>query len=223
MHKDQLAFVTFTPFTDFLITASIDGQVSFWKKVASGDVEFVKEFKAHNGEIRSVSVSWDGRNFASAGADGSIKIWDVVTFDLVAVMSVEKSPGVVCWCHSRGAGVPLLAVGNVVDGEIAVFDGRGEGQEPLHVVKGLHRRPVVAMAFNAEYDCVISADEGGMVEYWRPSGNYDKPENVFAMKSSTNLFEFKKVYLLWRELVVDVFLQKLGKIRTDVDHDISGW
>ncbi len=223
MHKDQLAFVTFTPFTEFLITASIDGQVSFWKKVASGDLEFVKEFKAHNGEIRSVSVSWDGRNFASAGADGSIKIWDVVTFDLVAVVSVEKSPGVVCWCHRRGASVPLLAVGNVVDGEIAVFDGRGESQEPLHIVKGLHRRPVVAMGFNAEHDCIISADEGGMVEYWRPSGNYEKPDNVFAMKSSTNLFEFKKVYLLWRKSFVDVFLQNLGKIRTDVDHDISGW
>ena len=79
MHKDQLAFVIITPFTDFLITTSVDGVVKFWKKGAVG-VEFVKEFKAHNGEVQSVAVSQDGRSFASAGSDGTIRIFDVVTF-----------------------------------------------------------------------------------------------------------------------------------------------
>ena len=79
MHKDQLSFVTFTPSTDFLITSSVDGVVKFWKKVAVG-IEFVKEFRAHVGEIKSVSVSSDGRSFATAGVDKSIKIFDVITF-----------------------------------------------------------------------------------------------------------------------------------------------
>jgi len=79
MHKDQLSFVTFTPYTDFLITSSVDGVVKFWKKVAQG-IEFVKEFRAHLGEIKSVSVSPDGRSFATAGVDKSIKIFDVITF-----------------------------------------------------------------------------------------------------------------------------------------------
>jgi len=48
------------------------------------------------------------------------------------------------------------------------------------------------MTFNNEYDCVISADEGGMLEYWSPSNNYEKPENVWKLKSSTGLFDFKK-------------------------------
>ncbi|KAK5241109.1 Peptidyl-prolyl cis-trans isomerase cyp15, partial [Cryomyces antarcticus] len=48
------------------------------------------------------------------------------------------------------------------------------------------------MAYNNTYDCVISADEGGMIEYWRPGGTYEKPDSVFKMKSSTNLFDFKK-------------------------------
>lgn len=79
MHKDQLAFVTITPFTDFLITSSVDGVVKFWKKVAGG-VEFVKEFRAHVGEIRGTSISADGRSFATAGADKTVKIFDVITF-----------------------------------------------------------------------------------------------------------------------------------------------
>lgn len=81
MHKDQLSFVTMTPFTDFLITSSVDGVVKFWKKVAVG-IEFVKEFKAHTGEIKSISVSQDGRSFATAGADKTVKIFDVVTFGM---------------------------------------------------------------------------------------------------------------------------------------------
>ncbi|TID04446.1 Peptidyl-prolyl cis-trans isomerase cyp15 [Colletotrichum higginsianum] len=135
MHKEQLAFVTVTPLTDFIITSSIDGVVKFWKKVAQG-IEFVKEFKAHADEIRSVSVSQDGRSFATAGTDETVKIFDVITFDLLAMLKLKF--------------VPRL------------------------------------------YDCVLSADDKGMLEYWRPSGDYEKPDNVFEFKASTNLFEFKK-------------------------------
>ena len=192
MHKDALSFVMFTPHTDFLITSSVDGVVKFWKKTVDG-IEFVKEFRAHNSEIVGVSVSADGRSFASAGADGTVKIFDVVTFDLLAMLSLEGgTPGCVCWCHGKGASLPLLAVGMRGSGEIRIYDGRGDNQTPVHVLKNLHRSPVVAMAFNNEWGCVVSGDEGGMLEYWSPSNNYEKPEGVWKMKSSTNLFEFKK-------------------------------
>ncbi|KMU91892.1 cyclophilin family peptidyl-prolyl cis-trans isomerase Cyp9 [Coccidioides immitis H538.4] len=81
MHKEQLSFVVVTPQTDFLITSSIDGVVKFWKKMAVS-VEFVKEFRAHLGEIKSVNASADGRSFATAGADKTVKIFDVVTFGM---------------------------------------------------------------------------------------------------------------------------------------------
>ena len=88
MHKDQLSFVTVTPYTDFLITSSIDGVVKFWKKVAVG-IESVKEFRAHAGEIKGVSISQDGCSFATAGADKTIKIFDVITFGMVCGTSVR--------------------------------------------------------------------------------------------------------------------------------------
>lgn len=81
MHRDNVTFVTMTPHTDFLITTSADGIVKFWKKQAVG-IEFVKMFKAHVGEVRGVSVSVDGRNFATVGVDKSVKIFDVVTFGM---------------------------------------------------------------------------------------------------------------------------------------------
>ena len=191
MHKEQLSFVTVTPLTDFIITSSVDGVVKFWKKIAQG-IEFVKEFKAHQGEIRSVSVSQDGRSFATAGADKTIKIFDVITFDLLSMLALDYEPRCICWVHKRGASLPLLAVSDDSKPLIRVYDGRGENPEPIHTIKGLHRSVVSVMAFNNAYDCVISADDNGMLEYWSPSANYEKPDNVFQYKSSTNLFDFKK-------------------------------
>lgn len=191
MHKEQLLFATWTPLTDFLITASADGVVKFWKKIAQG-IEFVKQFQAHNGEIRSVSVSQDGASFATAGADDTIKVFDVVTFDLLSMISPGFAPKCLCWVHRKGASLPLLAVSDEAAPLIRVYDGRGETEEPIHTIKSLHRSPVHLMAFNDAFDCVVSADETGMVEYWRPSGNYEKPDNVFEYKSATNLFEFRK-------------------------------
>lgn len=87
MHKDQLSFVTLTPHTDFLITSSIDGVVKFWKKMPVG-VEFVKEFRAHIGELKGASVSLDGRSFATVGVDKTVKIFDVITFGTSFISSL---------------------------------------------------------------------------------------------------------------------------------------
>ncbi|EME80172.1 uncharacterized protein MYCFIDRAFT_166558 [Pseudocercospora fijiensis CIRAD86] len=191
MHRDQLVHCTFTPHTDFLITCSVDGYVKFWKKTTGG-IEFVKEYKAHEGELKSVTVSTDGRSYATAGADNTIKIFDVATFDLLAMLEPENPPKAICFVHGHGSSYPLLAVSSETDGSISIYDGRGENQKPMHTIAGLHRKPVHVLAYNAAYDCVLSADESGMIEYWQPSGSYEKPSNVFDMKSSTNLFEFKK-------------------------------
>ncbi|KAL8371049.1 hypothetical protein RB595_001073 [Gaeumannomyces hyphopodioides] len=213
MHKEQLSFVLWTPLTEFLITASVDGVVKFWKKVAQS-IEFVKEFKAHQGDIRSVSVSADGRNFATAGADKSLKIFDVITFDLLAMIPLEFVPRCVCWVHKKGASLPLLAVSDAEKPVIHILDGRGEKSEPLHILKGLHRSVVNVMAFNDVYDCVVSADEGGMVEYWRPHGSYEKPDNVFEYKSATNLFEFKKAKSTPTSLTISPSGQRLATYST---------
>ncbi|KAF7894611.1 uncharacterized protein EAF01_010061 [Botrytis porri] len=191
MHKEQISFVTMTPLTDFLITSSVDGVVKFWKKGGDG-IEFVKEFRTHIGEIKSVSISADGRSFATAGADKTIKIFDVMTFDLLSMLTLEFTPKCVCWVHGCGASLPTLAVSDEVNHTIRIYDGRGENQETIHTISGLHRSVISLMAYNDAYNCVISADENGMIEYWRPGGNYEKPDNVFEYKSSTNLFEFKK-------------------------------
>ena len=101
-------------------------------------------------------------------------------------------PKSVCWVHKRGASMPLLAVSSESASVINIYDGSGELQIPIHSIANIHKSPVRAIAYNNEYDCAISADENGMIEYWRPGGTYEKPNNVFKFKSSTDLFAFKK-------------------------------
>ncbi|KKA26743.1 hypothetical protein TD95_000887 [Thielaviopsis punctulata] len=191
MHKDNLSFVTMAPITEFLITSSVDGVVKFWKKIAQG-IEFVKEFKAHTSDIRAVSVSDDGRSFATCGSDQTLKIFDVITFDLLAMIELQYMPRTLCWVHKKGASVPLLAVAEDDKPVIHIYDGRAINKEPIHTISKLHRCPVSLISYNGVYDCAVSSDSKGMVEYWRPGGNYEKPDCVFDSKPSTNLYDFRK-------------------------------
>lgn len=193
MHKEPLSFVLFTPITDFLITTSDDGVVKFWKKTIDS-IEFVKQYKSHAAEIISISVSADGRSLATAALDNLVKIFDVESFDLIAILQIEYTPKTVSWVHKKGASVPLLAVSEASKPFIHIYDTRDaeSSKKPIHTIKTLHKKPVSVIVYNEPYNCVVSADDGGMLEYWRPDGAYEKPDNVFKLKSATSLFDFKK-------------------------------
>lgn len=135
MHKEQLLFSTVAPITDFVITSSLDGAVKFWKKMGEG-IEFVKEYKAHSGEIRSVTVSADGRSFATAGVDKTIKLFDVITFDLLSMIQLEFTPKCICYVHRKGASMPLLAVSDEVNHVIRIY---GDDSTVIHTFSGGHR------------------------------------------------------------------------------------
>ena len=111
---------------------------------------------------------------------------------MLCAIQLQYTPRCICWAHRKGASLPLLAVSTEIGHSIDIYDGRGESQNPVSSVSDLHRSPVIAMAYNDAYDCVISSDEAGMVEYWKPGNNHESPEGIFQYKSATNLFEFKK-------------------------------
>ena len=115
-----------------------------------------------------------------------------VVLDLLAILQLEAIPKAICWVHKRGISIPLLAVSSEANNAISIYDGRGESTSPIHIITNLHKKPVAQIAYNNEYDCAISADDNGMIEYWQPHGTYEKPDGVYQYKSSTDLFEFKK-------------------------------
>ncbi|KAJ3539228.1 hypothetical protein NM688_g6396 [Phlebia brevispora] len=192
MHRDVINFVVMTK-TEFLITTSIDGHLKLWKKQEQG-IEFVKHYRAHLAQIVSVSASADGQLFATVAEDGSAKVFDVVNFDMINMIKLGYTPLACCWVHRRGQAQGLLAVSEQGTGVIRLYDARGNG-EPLETIDKLHRAPVHVMTYSDRYDTVISADEAGFIEYWRPVEPFELPKNVpglWSFKSTTDLYEFKK-------------------------------
>ncbi|KAH9480399.1 Peptidyl-prolyl cis-trans isomerase cyp15 [Psilocybe cubensis] len=192
MHRDVANFCVVTK-TEFLITTSIDGVVKIWKKQEHG-IEFVKVYRAHLVPVTAVSASADGQLFATVSEDMTAKLFDVVNFDMINIIKLGFKPQSCCWVHRRGQAQGLLAVADATSGVIRLYDGRG-GDTPLETVQSIHRFPVHVMTYSDRYDTVISADEGGFIEYWQPTEPYALPKNVkklWQYKSETDLYEFKK-------------------------------
>ncbi|PPQ65382.1 hypothetical protein CVT26_000007 [Gymnopilus dilepis] len=192
MHREVINFCVMTK-TEFLITTSIDGVVKLWKKQESG-IEFVKVYRAHLTPVTAVSASADGQLFATVSEDMTAKVFDVVNFDMINIIKLGFKPSACCWVHKRGQAQGLLAVSDSSSGTIRLYDGRG-GDTPLETIESVHRFPVHVMTYSDRYDTVISADEGGFVEYWQPSEPFGLPKNVkklWQYKSETDLYEFKK-------------------------------
>ena len=89
MHREVVTHVCVTP-TEFIITASKDGHLKFWKKQTFG-IEFVKHYIAHLDTITSVSVSPDGLSLATCSLDKSIKIYDVINFGTLLFLISKKN------------------------------------------------------------------------------------------------------------------------------------
>lgn len=53
MHREIVTHAVMASQTDFLITASADGAIKFWKKRPKG-VEFAKDFRAHIGPVKGM-------------------------------------------------------------------------------------------------------------------------------------------------------------------------
>lgn len=194
MHRAAVNHVCVTPSTSFVITTSVDGHVKFWKKQEVG-IEFVKHYRAHLGVVIAADCSADGGMFASAGSDKTIKIFDVVNFDLINMIKIDYIPRAVCWIHQKGRAETILAVTAEESNVIRLYDGRGDGSA-FAEIDSIHRRPPHALAYNEAMNCVVSADEGGMVEVWSPEEPYEKPSTVktglWEYKAQTDWFEFKK-------------------------------
>ncbi|OCF35389.1 peptidylprolyl isomerase domain and WD-repeat protein 1 [Kwoniella heveanensis BCC8398] len=199
MHREAINSITTTR-TNFIVTTSVDGHLKLWKKQDQG-IEFVKHYRASLKTIVGTSASDDGKLFATVSEGGEGRVFDVVNFDMINILKFPFTPKTCCWVHEPGAGQALLAVSETDSPTIRIYDGRGDG-EPLYTLEKLHRAPVHLMVYTAKYDCVVSADEEGFVEYWQPSEPWGLPSapGLWQYKSSTDLFHFKKTKTLLTSL-----------------------
>ncbi|OWR48413.1 peptidylprolyl isomerase domain and WD repeat-containing protein 1 [Danaus plexippus plexippus] len=112
MHRDVVTHVVVTK-TDFVITASQDGHLKFWKKQEEG-IEFVKHFRCHLAPISHVATNSTGTLLCTASTEKTIKVFDVVNFDMINMISIEFEPYCTEWVHSAGDPISALAIEDTV-------------------------------------------------------------------------------------------------------------
>ncbi|KAK0090875.1 hypothetical protein PV325_000041 [Microctonus aethiopoides] len=191
MHRDVITHIVVTK-TNFVITASCDGHVKFWKK-QEDLIEFVKHFRAHLMAIKGLAASPDGIYAATISLDKTMKVFDVINFDMINMMKFDYIPSCIEWVYSPGDAISAVAISEQDSSKIHIYDGQGTEFE-LHVFDKLHTKPVVIMKYNPVYESCISIDQAGILEYWTgPKTEYRFPKCVrFESKLDTDLFEFAK-------------------------------
>ncbi|KAI4386111.1 hypothetical protein MLD38_004072 [Melastoma candidum] len=190
MHRDVVTHVAVSA-ADFFITGSADGHLKFWKKKAVG-IEFAKHFRSHLGPIEGLAVSIDGLLCCTISSDRSVKIYDVVNYDMMVMIRLPYIPGAVEWVYKQGEVKAKLAISDHDTPTVYIYDARSGTNDPL-ISKEMHLSPVKIMRYNHMFDTVISSDSKGIIEYWNP-GTFAFPEDEvkFKLKSDTNLFEIVK-------------------------------
>ncbi len=229
MHRDAVSHVIScsSATSDFFVSGSRDGHVKFWKKRARG-IEFAKHFRAHVGVIVGMDCSECGTRLITLGEDGSAKIFDVNSFDMIGMITLHTSkddgddrdgksagtsePTCIAWLYDsrkkgHHASKQLFAVGDST-GRITIYDANINDLNQTKVKKltNVHGSSggVVCMAYNSEYECVVSCDQTGGVEAWSadpeeefqrlPIGvrNNSNRELKFTAKFETDLYALEK-------------------------------
>eukprot|EP00195_Chlamydomonas_chlamydogama_P017111 CAMPEP_0202896044 /NCGR_PEP_ID=MMETSP1392-20130828/5126_1 /ASSEMBLY_ACC=CAM_ASM_000868 /TAXON_ID=225041 /ORGANISM="Chlamydomonas chlamydogama, Strain SAG 11-48b" /LENGTH=643 /DNA_ID=CAMNT_0049581267 /DNA_START=76 /DNA_END=2003 /DNA_ORIENTATION=+ len=238
MHRDNLSGVVVTT-SDFIITSSTDGFVKFWKKQAEG-IEFVKMYRAHVGPVDGLAASPDGTLLVSLSRDKTVKVFDVLNFDLIVMLRLPFIPGCAEWCYKSGEAAARLAISDLNSPAIHLYDVRSGSNDPVQVLGGIHRTPVTAMRYNAPFETVISTDQKGFIEYWSATPPHEAPTPPvvsFTSKLDTGLFDVAKAKTLARSVEVSkdgrqfvlfcmdrrvrVFRFQTGKLRRVYDESLE--
>lgn len=190
MHRDVVTHVAVSA-ADFFITGSVDGHLKFWKKKPIG-IEFAKHFRSHLGPIEGLAVSLDGLLCCTISNDQSVKIYDVVNYDMMAMIHLPYVPGSAEWVYKQGDVKARLAISDRNSLVVHIYDARAGSNEPI-ISKEIHLEPVKVMKYNPLFDTVISVDAKGLIEYWSPTTlKFPESEVKFRLKSDTDLFEIVK-------------------------------
>ncbi|XP_048483524.1 peptidylprolyl isomerase domain and WD repeat-containing protein 1 [Plutella xylostella] len=227
MHRDVVTHIVVTK-TDFVITASQDGHLKFWKKQEEG-IEFVKHFRAHLASISDVATNSTGTLLCTASHEKAIKIFDVVNFDMINMLSIDLEPHCAEWVHSAGDPIAALAVSDKNSHKIYIYDAMQSSGSPMHIFETLHQKTVATIRYNPVFETAVSVDKAGIVEYWTgPKHEYKFPEDIvkFDSKLDTDLFDFVKNKTYPTSLAFSPDGKKMASISLDrkvrVFHFLSG-
>lgn len=182
MHSDIVTVVVSSEKHGFVITASRDGVVKFWKRLpvtrsynseqqdkkrtVAPCLEFCKSYVAHTAPVSALAMDVHGDCVASVANDGVVKYYDVGSFDVSSYHRTNLDLGTsACWISLDAS---VLAVSSRSSGHIFVFTPHHGGSHLQTLT--LHGSNVVtSIVYNPVHNCAMSCDTQGIIEFWGAS------------------------------------------------------
>lgn len=208
MHRDFVNKVICLEKTNFIITVSIEGILKIWQKSFIG-IEFVKQFKAHQGIVTGLSASENGiYAITCSEKDEMLKLFDVVNYDLINFSKMNFKP-VFCQLLSSINNSRLLSVlTEKGKGHMHIVDPLSNG-ESLKIIN-FHDSEISCLSYSYKLDAIVSCDREGGIEFFstleikaqceEPKKKQSKPKSIiisdptlflgtkYSLKAETDLY-----------------------------------
>ena len=141
-----------------LDSGSNDTTVKVWD-AATGQETLTLTLKGHTQQVRSVALSADGKQIASASADKTVKLWNAATGkEMLTLKGHEDAVDTVSFSPDG----KQIASGSA-DKTVRVWNA-ATGKETL-ALKG-HEDAVVSVSFSPDGERIVSGSRGGTLKVW---------------------------------------------------------
>jgi len=139
------------------------GMVRRWKL---SDGARLAEWRAHGDTIYGMATSHDGRQLATAGADGVAKVWDLETHKMT--VQLEGHQGAVFGVAFNSDGQRLATAS--ADHELLVWDLKT--RQKITVIR-VHKGGVTALRWTSDDKALVTACEDGLARVFTDIKSHD--------------------------------------------------
>ncbi|KAL7068557.1 peptidyl-prolyl cis-trans isomerase, cyclophilin-type family protein [Cryptosporidium serpentis] len=186
MHRSQISHIVCSSKTGFVVTASIDGIIKFWKNInlkkkpddyKDNRLEFVKLFKAHKGIISDLSMSTCGNFLVSISCKEMIyNLFNVTSFDMISSIKLPFKPGKCRFILDNSKSTsnyiisPSIAISDSETPRVYIIPPNGDYIQSLEklLFYHYHKAIVNCLCYCPFTNIMISGDISGGLEVWDP-------------------------------------------------------